>query len=294
MRISTGYQFETLASQASAAQARLFEVQRRLSTGKRLLDPSDDPAGTRVLLSYRSLRTGLEQYDKNLQMAKGFLGFTEQGLADTADIMREGYKFALQGANSSTDQVGRIAMADEVVQLQRRLVEIANTQGSSGQFIFGGQKTDAKPYQVAGNTLVYSGDSGSLNVEISSTDTLAANSLMGQQFVNAYQQLEDLKSRLLGGDIGGLSGVSVAEMQAAMSIFNKERSAVGAKLNTVEETTSYHVRRADEFTKSISDVEDVDVAETILKYKQAESAYQAALEVASQGFGLSLVDFIRA
>lgn len=294
MRISTGYQFETFAGQVSATQARLFEVQRQLSTGKRLLDPSDDPSGTRIVLSYGSLRSGLEQYGKNLDMAKGFLGFSEQGLAETGDIMRQAYTFAVQGANSSTDQTGRNAMADQVAQLQRRLVDVANTQGPSGQFIFGGQKTDAKPYQVSGNTLVYSGDAGSMNVEISSTDSLAMNSLMGPQFVDAYQKLEDLKSRLLGGNIGGLSGVSIADLQGQMDVFGKERSAVGSKLQTVEQTTSSHQRRVDEFTKGISDVQDVDLTETILKYKQAESAYEAALMAASQGYGLSLVDFIRA
>lgn len=293
MRISTGYQFDKFASQVSASQARLFDAQRQISTGKRIEVASDDPSGTRALLGYKSLRSGIEQYSQNLGMAKGFLSFTEEALGETAAIMRQGYEFALRGANSSTDQIGRNAMADEVSQLQRRLADLANTQGSSGNYIFGGHKIDAKPFTVSGSSLIYGGDAGTIRVEISPNDTLPVNSLMGSQFVSAYQELEDLKSRLLGGDIGGLSGVSIPGLQDEQNAINLERGRVGVKLRSVEEMIGSHARRAEELTSGISGIEDVDLTEAIVGYKQAETAYQAALQAASLGYGLSLMDFIR-
>ena len=293
MRISTGYQFDKFASQVSTSQARLFEAQRQISTGKRIESASDDPVGTRALLGYKSLRAGIEQYSQNLGMAKGFLSFTEEALGESAAIMRQGYELALRGANSSTDQVGRDAMADEVTQLQRRLADLANTQGASGSYIFGGYKIDAKPYTVSGSTLVYGGDTGAINVEVSANDTLPVNSLMGTQFVSAYQELEDLKSHLMGGDIGGLSGVSIPGLQDEQNAFNLERGRVGIKLRSVEEMIGNHARRAEELTSGISGIEDVDLTEAIVGYKQAETAYQAALQASTLGYGLSLMDFIR-
>ena len=52
-------------------------------------------------------------------------------------------------------------------------------------------------------------------------------------------------------------------------------------------------RMQDDFAKHISDVEEVDIDQAITQYRQAEVAYQAALQVASQGFRLSLMDFIQ-
>jgi len=68
---------------------------------------------------------------------------------------------------------------------------------------------------------------------------------------------------------------------------------VGARLRTVDDLTERYIRMSDEFTKHISDVEEVDVDQAIMQYRLAETAYTAALQVASQGFRLSLMDFIR-
>ena len=62
MRISTGYQFESYAGQVSASQARLFEAQRAVSSGKRIDDMAYDVGGGRVRISYRSLKSGTQQY----------------------------------------------------------------------------------------------------------------------------------------------------------------------------------------------------------------------------------------
>lgn len=293
MRISTGYQFESYAGQVSASQARLFEAQRAVSSGKRIDDMADDVVGGRVLLSYRSLKSGVEQYTKNLEMAKGFLGYTEEALTSSSDLLRRGYELAIRGASDATDQVGRAAMVNEVTDLQKRLVELANSQGPTGQFIFGGQKTNARPYMLAGTNLTYTGDANSINVEVGPVETLVANSAMSATFTGAYADLEALKSYLQGGDVASLSGVSIPAMKARLEELTQERGKVGTKLQSVEAMVSNNARRADAFTGIISDVEDVDLTEAIMQYKRAENAYSAALQVAASGYGLSLMDFIR-
>jgi flagellar hook-associated protein 3 FlgL len=293
MRISTGYQFDSYSKQVSINQSRLYEAERMVATGKRIHQVGDDPSGTRSLLSLRSLKAGVDQYSANLQHAKGFLGFAEQSMADVSDLLKQAYTFALSGANFSTSQAGRAAMASEVGDLQRQLVNLANTQGPSGEYIYAGQAFDQKPFTVSGATLTYSGDSGSINAEVGPNETLAVNSQMGATFVNVYQKLEDLKTFLTGGDTASLSGVSIADMQQAMKDIDSERGQVGTRLQAVEQRTEHFARRAEEFTSGISDVEEIDMTEAIVKYQQAQTAYQAAMQMAAKGFGLSLMDFIR-
>ena len=50
--------------------------------------------GGRIVLDYKKLRSGLEQYTKNLNMARGFLGHTEEALGSTGDVMRSAYELA--------------------------------------------------------------------------------------------------------------------------------------------------------------------------------------------------------
>lgn len=293
MRISTAYQFETYSADMRRAQERLAIAGAQVSSGKRILKASDDPLGTARTLSMRSYKAATEQYSKNLNVAKGTLGYTEEALGSAYDGIKRAYTLAVSGANSATDQVGRNAMAQEITEIQQRLLQIGNTRGPSGQYIFAGQDNDSVPYTVSGNALVFGGDSNPIHVETSATETMQVNTIAEPLFSDTYNKLETLKNNLLGGNVGAISGVSINDMQAAMTSISASRGQVGAKLKQVEEYTTQYTRRVDDLTKGISDIEDVDIAEALTSYQLAQTAYEASLRVASQGFQLSLMDFIQ-
>jgi flagellar hook-associated protein 3 FlgL len=293
MRISTGYQFESYSLQIALSESRMFQAEQQVLTGKRINVASDDPVGTGVVLNYRGLQTAAKQYHENLKMAKGFLGFTEEGLGETSTVVRRAYELAVRGANSATDQIGREGMAAEVTEMQKRLVEIANSRGPGGQYIFAGQAIDQKPYNIVAGALTYLGDANPINVEVGPADTLQINTIASPMYLTIYQQLEDLKTNLQGGNIGALTGISIGDLKKSVETVNLSRGTVGSKLQSVASMTDNYSRRIDEFAKVISDTEEVDMTEAIMKYQQAQTTYQAALQVASQGFGLSLMDFIR-
>jgi flagellar hook-associated protein 3 FlgL len=73
----------------------------------------------------------------------------------------------------------------------------------------------------------------------------------------------------------------------------QERGRIGARLQTVAEYQANHARRSEGLTEQISDIEDVDLSQAILELKQAETAYQAALQAVGMTQGLSLMDFLR-
>ncbi|MBC8066311.1 MAG: flagellar hook-associated protein FlgL [Chlorobia bacterium] len=293
MRISTAYQFESYTSDIRLAQERMAIAGRQVSTGKRLEKPSDDPLGTSRMLTMRSYKAATEQYSKNLQVAKGVLGYTEDSLGSLHDGVKRAYALAVQGANSATDQTGRNAMAQEITEIQSRLVQIANTRGPSGQFIFAGQDNGSTPYIVSGATITFNGDGNPVLVEVSPSETMQVNSLGEPMFSDIYNKLETLKNNLLGGNVGAISGVSITDMQTAMTNINAERGQVGAKLRQVDEYNNQYTRRVDDLTQGISDIEEVDVSQAIMSYQLAQTAYEAALRVASQGYQLSLMDFIQ-
>ncbi|MCO5296665.1 MAG: flagellar hook-associated protein FlgL [Fimbriimonadaceae bacterium] len=292
MRISTAYQYDRYSSQIASSQARYMEAQMRVSTGKRINKPSDDPSGVSTILNVKTLQAATKQYAKNVQTAKGVLGFTESALSEAATMTRRAYELTLSAANSTTTQPARDAMIQEIEQMQRNLVDLANTQGPKGEYVFGGQKNDARPFTVTGSTLVYNGDSGDILVETGAVETMTVNSKGDPLFTNAYAELESLKADLSGGNIPALSGVHVGAIQDVLNQIQQERGVVGAKLQTVDDLTSRYTRMQDDFTKHIADVEEVDVDQAIVQYRLAETAYSAALQVASQGFRLSLMDFI--
>ncbi len=292
MRISTNYQFNSYTQGIDGAAQRVFEAQMRVQSGKRITKPSDDPVGTTSSLAMRAAQTSIQQYSKNLTTAKGTLGYSETSLSDANDLLTQGYQIAVQGANSSNSQEARSALAQEVTSLQNRLVDMANAQGPKGDYLFAGQKTDAKPFTVTGNTLTYNGDGNNVVVETGANSSMVTNTQGSPTFSDAYDRLESLKQNLLNGSIGSISANDIGNLQKSRDLMTQERGVIGTKMQALQDLDTQNTRRIDDLTSGISDIEDVDMSQAITDYNLANTAYQAALTVASQGTKLSLMNFI--
>ncbi|MFX6941379.1 hypothetical protein ABTH41_19545, partial [Acinetobacter baumannii] len=90
----------------------------------------DDPINGNVVLNVNSLKSRFSQFDDNLKVAKEYLGTTDQAMSDMTDLLNNVNTLALQGANATTDPSTRQSLVEQVTQLQNRLVQLANTQGS--------------------------------------------------------------------------------------------------------------------------------------------------------------------
>lgn len=293
MRVSTAYQFDSYSSQIQNAYRRYFDAQKQVMSGKRIETLSDGPTGGSMLMSLRGIKAATTQYDSNLTTGKLTLAQSEAAISDVVSILNRAYQLALQGANSSTSQEGRDGMVTEIVTLQQRFVDLSNQKGSSGQYIFAGQKTAALPFTVAGGVLTYNGDANPIRIETGPSQTMAINSLVGGAFTQTYSALESLKANLSGGNEGAISGVDLPALQIRLGEMRMEQGAIGAKLSSLNDLRAFNQRRIDELTARKSDIEDVDMSQAIVAYKSAETAYTSALQTASMGFGLSLLNFLR-
>jgi flagellin-like hook-associated protein FlgL len=94
-------------------------------------------------------------------------------------------------------------------------------------------------------------------------------------------------------DTATLSNASLTNIQAALQSSSLYRGELGNRGRTISDYQSDQTRRIEELTKNVSDVTDVDLAQAITDYQSAQTAYQAALQMAGQGNKLSLMDFIR-
>jgi flagellar hook-associated protein 3 FlgL len=274
------------------AQARHLEAQRRVVTGKKLEVMADDPFNGGIVLRMSAVRQASDQYRSNLQTAKGWLGFSESALGDIGGIMTQAYQRAIQAANGITDQAAREGMAREVEDMQRRLVDLANSKGPGGQYLFAGQRTETKPYTITLTTLAYNGDDKQIVVETGPGETQVINTPGGALFLDAYAALESLKTHLRGGDISAISGVDLQQLKTSMNQLATARGDAGFRLQHVTDLDGQHARRIDELTAGISNLEDVDLAKAATDLQLAATAYQAALQVAARGFSLSLMDFL--
>lgn len=293
MRITFGNQYSSYIQDLGRTEQNMAEAQKLLTTGKQLNSLSDDPVALAGVLKMRGLKSGLEQYTKNLNSAKGQLGSSETSLDEAQSLIRRAYELSVSAANASTSQEARAAMSQEVTQIQSRLLDLANSQSPSGQYLFGGQKTDTKPFTLDTSGIVYNGDTNAVQIEVSPNQTMKVNTVANTLFTDAYNAISTLKSDLDGGNIPALGGSDLTALQTSDKSFGLARSEIGSKLTSISEQSDHHARRTDELTGLISNAEDADMSEAIVKYTQAQTAYQAALQSVSMGSRLSLVDFLQ-
>lgn len=294
MRVSTRQQFDQYMRQIQAAHGRYLNAQKEVMTGKRFELASEDPGGAHFVASATALRARTEQLDANLRSAKDYLGNTETVFSEINTLVNKAYTLAVNGANSTYDQEARDGMAKEVAEIQRRLTYLSNTQGGSGQYIFGGHISDAKPFQETPPTLTFSGDDNPVQVEVRPNETMRVNLQgAGTFFTSAYAALETLRTDLMGGDVNRLGNQDLQAMQDVLRQVNNVRGETGTKLQTIENLRAQNERRIDDLVTQVADVQEVDLSEAIVRLQTAETAYQAALQVAARGQSLTLMDYLR-
>lgn len=295
MRISSQQQYQRLQDNIAAAQGRMVEFQTQLSSGRRLQRPSDDPFAMLGALSFRAARAQTELHKGNAAAGKANMQFADTALQEMDALMKRANVLVVNGANGASSQEGRNAMAAEMKQLEEQLLSLANTQNANGDFIFAGFKSDTKPFVVNGTpppAITYQGDNGQQLVDIAPGTAAPTNILIDNTVSKTYEALEDARTRLAGGDLSGLSGVSLQLIQDSSQELRLQRGDVGVNIQRFTDAADVAVRRSDDFTKLISDREDADIADVAVKLQAAQTTYQSALAAFQATHSTSLLEYL--
>ncbi len=146
MRIST-VQFYLQGTQAFGnQQVKLGKLQEQISTGLRIANPSDDPAGAARVLELEQEIKLHEQYQTNILHADQRLSLQDTTLQGAENLLQRVRELAIHANNASLDQVSRDAIADELDQRREELLSLANTVDSNGDFLFAGFQNQQRPF----------------------------------------------------------------------------------------------------------------------------------------------------
>ena len=151
MRVTNKMMVNSLMRNMSSNMLRMNQLERQLSTTRRINKPSDDPAG---LVKALRLRTNLvegEQYLANINEALGFMDTTDAAFGDINQILHTAREKANKAATSSNASSDFEAIAKEIRELNEQLKLIANTTYGS-KYIFAGTNVTEAPFQESGWT----------------------------------------------------------------------------------------------------------------------------------------------
>jgi len=282
MRVTENMRFDSVQRSLSELRSRQADVTNQISSGRRVLAPSDDPVAAAQLtrLSASSART--TDYRNTIGTVRSDTSLSEATLSQASQLMVRAHELAVQGANGSFSADDRNTMAAEVVTLQEQLVAMANTRGTRG-YLFSGSQTSTPALTSGGQ---YQGDSNVQEVEISPGVTVGVtvtgdDAFGGPSGTNAFAALETLRQGLVSNDTSQITS-SLDTIEASRSQIVRTQSKAGLIMNRLDAADEALSLTGLEYDKQSSQLGEVDPFEAIGQLTQLTTSLQQAIAVARQ------------
>ncbi len=173
MRISSDYIAQLFINSQDQQEAALAQTQQQISTGLQFSEPSQNPVAASQVLSLQATLDQTAQYTTNSNLAQSRLSIEDSTLSTLTSTLQSVRSLALEGANATQTAATRATIATQISQQLQGLLQLANTQDGSGQYLFAGSATSTVPFSQTGSTFTYNGTQSQRLVQIGSNRTVA-------------------------------------------------------------------------------------------------------------------------
>ncbi len=177
MRIGTDTSQRALVGTLHSRQSDLADLQQQVSTGRRVLRASDDPAAVSRAERARNALQRMDADQRALASQRATLAQAESALGQSVDVLQSVRELMLQASNGSLGTGDRQSIAQQVLSLREHLLALANQRDANGLALFGGPGCTAAPFAVTPQGVVYEG----VPAQVAPTESSVPASMDGQR-----------------------------------------------------------------------------------------------------------------
>jgi flagellar hook-associated protein 3 FlgL len=234
-RVSTSNTYDRALVNMQQRQSALGVSQEQLSSGKRVLKPSDDTVA--ATLSERTLnRMARTEADlRGLEASRRSLAQAEATLGSVSNLYVRVKELVVQAGNAVMNASDKATIADELRGIREQLVGFANQKDTAGNPLFGGLgpvTAAAEPFSeqvFTALTTTYGPDGRSvswdaLRGQVASTETSLPSAIDG------YNVFKGVKSAfpaaIAAQSTGGFQPLSVSVVAANPDVFDQSPDAL--------------------------------------------------------------------
>jgi flagellar hook-associated protein 3 FlgL len=280
MRITENMKFGSVQRSLGSLRSRHATLTNQITTGRKVLAPSDDPVAAAKLLRLNARAARTEDYQKTIGTVRGDITMSEGSLAEASQLMVRAHELAIQGANDALSPNDRSALSVEVASLREQLLATANGRGQRG-YLFSGSQTATPPFSADG---VYQGDDIEHEVEISPgvrtrVSVTGADAFTAAGGTDAFAALDALHAALVSNDAGAISATlgALESSRAQMVRVQGQSGLIMNRLDTADEALSV---TSLELSRQDSETGDVDPFAAISELTQLSTTLEQAIAVA--------------
>lgn len=281
MRVTDSMFFTNMQRSVAQRQTDYATAQEHAASGKRVLNPSDDPWAFSQARAETGNLLRAQGYERSIGLAKPVLDTTDAALTDVEGIVTRIRNIAIQGGSDTYNGNDRATFSQELDTLRDQLIAIGNTH-SGDRFLFAGYKDATAPYDATG---AYSGDANVQQVEIGRGITIPlgvnGEAVFGTAGSDIFTTIKNMQTALTSGTSADLSNM-ITEIDARFEQVRSVHSQIGNHMNAADIAESVATRAQDLATENRSSLVDIDPAKAYTDLARAQTALSAAIEIAGQ------------
>lgn len=317
MRISTQMMYQQNMRGITNSQAEWMKFGEQMSTGKRVINPSDDPiaASQAVVLSQAQAQNS--QYTLARSFATQKVSLEENVLNQVTTAIQTAQEKIVSAGNGTLSDDDRASLATDLQGIRDQLMNLANSTDGNGRYIFGGYKTESAPFAQADGA--YSGGTTNVTQQVDASRTmvightgdkvfasLTSNAVPesggGTQEKNVFKMLDTaidaLKTPVEGNDAAKATATAAIDktsrgLKNSLNNVLSVRAELGTQLSELSSLDSLGADRALGQTQQMSNLVDVDWNAAISSYVMQQAALQASYKTFTDMQGMSLFQLNR-
>lgn len=309
MRISTSSFYDQGTANISNIQSKQMQLQNQISTGKRILNPSDDPIASAQLLALKNAQNVNTEYTNTRATTESNLTAADSIMGTIADRLTS-IKSSITAANKSTlSSTDRKAIAVQLQNDLENLVALGNSKDSNGDYMFSGQSVKTQPFSnvpaltvpITAYTGAYAGDNNQRNVQVSTSRTMSLSEVGSNFFATTPPNTAPDIFVTLSSVIGALNDPSTpaatisstlassgAVIDASTETVLTSRASVGARLNELDGLDTAGSALDVQYQQNISNLEDLDYSKALSEISKQSTILEAAQKAFTKTASLSL------
>jgi flagellar hook-associated protein 3 FlgL len=283
MRVADSTFYANMKANLGVRRDALARAQDQALSGMRVNAPSDDPLAFTQARAQTAEQARAAAYERTITNAMPSLEVSDSTLADVENVMRRVRDIAIIGSNDTLNAGDRANLVTELDGLKQQLVTLGNAK-SGDRYLFGGFKDGQPPYDAAG---VYSGDAAVQQVEVARNVTMPLGITGDRIFGNAnggqdiFSAITDLQTALSSGVADDVSA-TLDPLDVSLEQVRDARSELGLHMNSADISLTMSQRNQDEAVKAKSKLVEIDAVDAYSELVRAQSALNAAIEIAAQ------------
>jgi flagellar hook-associated protein 3 FlgL len=296
MRITHRAVTQTALLGLNSNLSSVSKLQQQLTSGKLISAPSDSPTGTNKALQIRQDQSAVEQFAKNISDGQSWLDSTDTALTTVIGQVQRVRALTVQAINTgSASTSSQQAIAVEVAALRESLLGVANSS-INDRALFGGVTQGSTAYDTDGTYVGAPPVGEGITRRVSNADRIRIDVTGPEAFgTPGPDDLFALVGRIAADVEGNPSALSgdLAQLDVALDRLLGAAASVGARSARMGAAGQINTDLQLTLASQLVDVEDIDLARTIMELNQTEVGYKAALQATAQVIQPTLVDFLR-